>query len=54
VFVGEGREEDLGPSLGTHGGELIEDDEIEAVATERVGTVGAADGESGAEGGLDG
>jgi hypothetical protein len=34
VTVTEGGTENFGPSFGAHGGELIEDDEIETVATE--------------------
>jgi hypothetical protein len=45
VTVTERGTENFGPGLGTHGGELIEDDEIETVTTERVGTVGATDGQ---------
>jgi hypothetical protein len=52
--VTEGGIEHLRPSFGTHGGEFIKDDEVEAIATERVGTVGATDGDGGAEGEVNG
>ena len=49
VAVTERGIEDFRPSFGPHRGEFIKDDEVEAVATERVGTVGATDGDGGAE-----
>ena len=54
VAVSERGKEDFRPSLGTHRSEFIEDDKVEAIATERVGTVGATDGDGGAEGEVDG
>ena len=46
--VGEGRTEDFGPHFGLHGGEFVEDHEIDAVATEFVGFEAAVDAEVGA------
>ncbi len=54
LAIGEGGIDSLGPDLGTHGGELIEDHEVEAVATEGVGTIGASEGEDRAVVELDG
>ena len=45
VAVGERGKENLRPGLGTHRSELIEYHQIETIATKRVRTVGAADGD---------
>ncbi len=43
LAVGEGGANDFEPDLGTEGGALIEDDEIETVAAEGFGIVGSTD-----------
>ncbi len=40
--VGERGAEDFGPDLGLHAGELVEDDEIETAAAERIRMISAA------------
>jgi len=48
LVIAESGANDLRPSLVAHGGELIEYDEIETVAAERVGAIGSTDGDGGA------
>ncbi len=40
--IGESGTKDFGPDLGLHGGKLVEDHEIEAVAAKSVDAIGAA------------